>query len=117
MKVLLFLSFLFVSINADYLKTKNVNRCVYDLRPYQNHKGWCYTKSSNDQDYCSTTMKLKDFISGYDYNASASPTCQKRHNLSVTGLSQSEWDYMLAVLAHVLGFSLLFLTAFVAIKI
>ncbi len=110
--------FLFVSLfsfaSADYLYTKASNQCVYDLEPNQNSKGWCYTKRSDDSSHCNTKTKITDFISGYEYKNSE---CHLKNDLKITGLSQSEWSYLMAVLAHVLGFTFLFLIGFLSIKI
>jgi len=100
--------------NADYLNTKTSNQCVYDVTPYQDHKGLCYTKRSNDNSYCNSKLRFKDLISGYELKGS---DCVLKNDLKITGLTQSEWDYSLAFIAHVLGFTMLFLINFLSVLI
>ena len=109
----LFLIFAFsLFLNADYLNTKTTNQCVYDVKPYQNHKGWCYTKRSNNQSYCSSTLKIKDLIAGYEYKDG---DCVLKNDLGLTGLSQEDFDYLMALIAHFLGLTTIFLVNFIAV--
>jgi len=110
--------FIFISfcsfVSADYLNTKTSNQCIYDVTPYQNNTGLCYTKRSNDQNYCNKNLKYKHLINGYEFKNNE---CLLKNDLKITGLSQNQWDYLLAVLAHVMGLTMLFLTNFLAIRI
>ena len=100
--------------NADYLNTKSSNQCVYNVQPYQNEKGLCYTKRSNDQNICSTSLRYKHLINGYEYKNSG---CYLKNDLELTGLTQSEWDYLLAVLANIIGFTMFFIINFLAVNV
>ena len=114
MRNLFLFLFLISMADADFLNTKNANRCAYDLTPYQKHKGWCYVSRHNNQQYCSTTLKTKDFINGYEF---VNGNCVLKNNLKITGLSQDDWDKSMALLAHATGFTLLFLIGFLSVLI
>ena len=116
MKYLFVLFLLFSSVNADYLYTRFANRCVYNLTPYQGHRGWCYIYSDTNESKCNKNSKLSNFIDGYYYDANTDE-CLMKNDLRITGLTQNQWDYLLAVLAHVLGFTMLFLISFLAILV
>ena len=100
--------------NADYLNTKTTNQCIYNVSPYQNHKGLCYTKRSNNQNFCSTTLSYSKLIDGYEYKNSG---CYLKNDLELTGLTQNQWDYLLAVLANIIGFTMFFLINYLAVNV
>ncbi len=100
-------------LNADYLYTKN-NHCVIDLVPYPDNSGLCWHDQHNNNDYCKEKAKYSDFKDGYSY---IDGSCQYKNDLSVTGLTQSEWDYMLAFLANLVGFTMLFMVTFLSVLI
>lgn len=110
--------FVLLSLNAkaDYLYTKYSNRCVYNLTPKQNDKGWCWIYTDNNNSSCNKNAKRSQFIDGYIYDVN-DDTCLMKNDLKISGLSQSEWDYLLAILAHVMGFTMLFLINFLSILI
>jgi len=112
--VLLILLFGFVS--ADYLNTRDKNHCIIDLEPYQNHTGYCYHDQRQDRDECDRRLKMKDLIDGYYYD-SDDKSCLLKNDLKITGLTQNQWDYLLAVLAHVMGFTMLFLIDYLAVLV
>lgn len=114
MKTLLISLFLFTFSNADYLNTVDSNSCVYDLAPNQNSTGWCYIKRSDSLTYCDPTLLLSSLLDGYDYIAS---NCVLKNDLKITGLTQNQWNYLLALLAHALGFTMFFLINYIAIFI
>ncbi len=113
MKQFFFLLLLSLYANADYLYTKT-NKCVYDLAPKQDSKGWCYTKRSNDQRYCNSNAKYSQFMNGYVFQ---NGECNLKNDLKITGLTQNEWSYIMAILANVLGFIFLFLVGFSSLRI
>ena len=115
MKPILIILTLISIASADYLNTKTSNQCVYNVRPYQDHTGWCYTKRSNDHDYCNRHLKMKDLIDGYYLNDDGD--CVEKNDLRTTGLTQNEWDYNLSLLAHVMGFTMLFLINFLSVLV
>ncbi len=112
--LIIFFAIFTSDIKADYLNTKTSNQCVYDVTPYQNETGLCYTKRSNDQSYCSTSLRFKHLIDGYELINS---DCLLKNDLKITGLTQNQWDYLLAVLAHIMGFTMLFLINFLSTSI
>jgi len=116
MKYLFVLFLLFSSANADYLYTKYSNRCVYDLTPYQDNTGWCFIYSDTNNSSCNSRADLDDFIDGYFYKVDTDE-CLLKNDLKITNLTQNQWDYLLSVLAHVLGFTMLFLINFLAILV
>lgn len=115
MKKLIIFAFVTVQfLNADYLHLKD-NHCIADLTPYQNHSGWCWRDiSDNNSSYCSRRAKIDDFIDGYFLD---SGNCILKNDLRITGLTQNQWDYLLAVLANVMGFTMLFLISFLSILV
>ena len=114
MKYLLFLSLILASANADYLNTKTTNQCIFNVKPYQNNTGLCYTKRSNNQSFCSSTLRYKYLIDGYEYK---NAICSLKNDLEITGLSQNEFNYLLAFLAHAMGFTMLILINYTAVLI
>ena len=114
MRYLLPLILILTFSNADYLATSHDNRCVYDLQPNQGNSGWCYTYSDNNNSRCNRRDKRSYFIGGYVYS-SDDDTCLLKNDLKISGLTQREWDYLLAILAHVMGFTMLFLINFLAV--
>ena len=100
-------------LNADYLHTDN-NHCVINLAPYSDNRGLCWHDQHDNNDYCDTKAKYKDFEDGFSYEDNL---CLYRNDLSVTGLTQSEWDYMLAFVANLLGFTMLFMVSFLSVLI
>lgn len=112
--VLMVFFFLISFTHADYLNTSTTNQCIYNVQPYQNNKGLCYTKRSNNLNYCSTALRYSKLIDGYVY---LNGGCYLKNDLRLTGLTQSEWDYLFSVLAHVLGFTMFFLVNFTVIQV
>ena len=110
MKIFFFL-LLTLSLNADYLHITD-NHCVTDLQPYQNNTGLCWNE--NNQTFCSTSASYFDFIDGYFYDGTS---CQYSNDLSVTGLTQSEWDYQLVLLANLIGFVIFMVLSNLAVLI
>ena len=115
MKPILIILALISVTSADYLNTKSNNICVYDVQPYQGHKGWCYTKRSNDNQRCDSRLKMNQLIDGYYLNDDGD--CVMKNDLRTTGLTQNEWDYNLSLLAHVMGFTMLFLINFLSVLV
>ena len=106
----IFIFFVFtLLVQADYLNTKTKNICIYDVEPYVNHKGLCYVKRKNNQSFCNTKLKYKDLIDGYERKAGK---CVLKNDLALTGLTQSEWNYLMAFLAHAVGFTFFFLSTY-----
>jgi len=103
--------FLFTFSNADYLNTKSTNQCIYNVEPYQGHKGLCYTKRSNNQNICNTKLKYKDLIDGYEYVNSG---CYLKHDLAVTGLTENQFNENMTIAGNLVGFSFMFLILFIA---
>ncbi len=99
-------------LNADYLALKDNNHCAADLVPNQDNSGWCYHDMNDDRDECHKYYKMKDFIDGYVFTDGK---CVMKNDLRITGLTQDEWRYFMAVLAHVLGFTMLFLVSFLSV--
>jgi len=108
-------------LSADYLNTKDSNHCAYDVEPNDN-AGWdgeatglCYTDRNDDRDECDDDLEFDDLIDGYYLNDD--DKCVLKHNLRITGLSQSAWYSMMAILGHVLGFTTFFLISFLSILV
>jgi len=112
MKIFIF-SFLISSfLFADYLYTDR-NKCVYDLTP-KNNGGWCYTYTQKNKSECNKRAKITQFLDGYNID---SGSCTLKNDLKITGLTQNQWNVSLALLAHFLGFTQLFLTNFLAVLV
>ncbi len=95
-----------------YLFTQN-NHCVTGLTPYQNSSGWCYVDVSDDNNsYCDDTVSINNFIDGYYFDGS---NCLLKKNLEITGLTQNQWDWNMALLGHFSGFTVLFLISFLSL--
>jgi len=114
MKNLLILLILTLTINADYLNTKDKNHCIINLVPNNNKKGWCYHDQKQDRDECDKKLTMNKLINGYEY---VDNKCQLKNDLKITGLTKNQWDYLMAVLAHIVGFTMLFLISFLSILI
>lgn len=116
-KFLLILSlffFLISYLNADYLNTRNRNICIYNLQPFQGSRGICYTNRLDNVNYCRIRTTFDDLIAGYEF---VNGGCYLKNDLQITGLTQNQWDYLLAVLANVLGFTMLFLISYLSVLI
>ncbi len=109
--LLLILTFTLFS-HADYLNTKSNNICIYDLEPYQDNSGWCYTERSDDSDTCDRRLDMDDLIDGYEYK---DDECNLKNDLKLTGLTQSQWSSFMALLANILGFTMFFLVNYIAV--
>lgn len=112
MKTLIFFIFV-VSANADYINFQN-NHCVVNLTPNQNSTGYCFLDKHDNINYCDTSLNIDSFENGYTFETN---TCLKSNDLQVTGLTQNQWDFLLAVLANVVGFTMLFLIGFLSVLI
>lgn len=98
--------------NADYLHTTNNNICVSGVTPYSGNTGWCYVSSVDGLTYCDDTLSLSSLYDGYiDNNGS----CILKNDLAFTGLTQNQFNYLLALLAHALGFTMFLLINYLAI--
>lgn len=113
MKKLLLFCLLSIFSNADYLLLTN-NHCIYDLSPNQNDTGFCFTDHSDDLGYCSTDLTMNSFIDGYEY---IDGICDLKNDLKITGLTQNQWNYQLALAANFIGFAMLFLIGFLSILV
>jgi len=100
--------------NADYLNTKSTNQCIYNVQPYQNSNGLCYTKRSNNEDICSIKLKYSDLIDGYEYRDGG---CYLKHDLDVTGLSENQFNENMAIAGNMIGLSFMFMTLFISVLI
>ena len=110
MKKTIILISLFLTLSqADYLNTKTSNQCVYNVQPYQNHTGLCYTKRSNDQNYCSTSLRYKHLINGYIYTDGS---CVLSDDLEHTGLDYTTYMNLQALNGTLYGFTLVFFLSF-----
>ncbi len=116
MKHLVTLLLLTLFTSADYLNTKTLNTCIYDVEPYQNNTGLCYTNRSDNTNNCDKKLTYSDLIDGYYYDTDTN-NCLLKNDLKTTGLTQNQWDSMLAILAHVLGFTMLFLINFLSVLV
>jgi len=114
MRFLFFLLVLSVFSNADYLAIRNNNHCVIDLAPNQDDIGWCFHDQSEDSDICESNRTIDDFVAGYYYDGS---DCLLKNDLKVTGLTQNQWSYIMAIIANVIGFVFVFLVGFSAFKV
>lgn len=112
MKKLFLFFFLVVSLNADYLALRDSNHCVIDLTPNQNSKGWCYLDLNTNQNKCDSFSSVDDYIDGYFLDQG---NCVLKNDLKITGLTQNQFNFMMAVLAHVIGFTMLFLISFLSV--
>jgi hypothetical protein len=97
---------------ADYLNTKSTNQCIYNVQPYQNNKGLCYTKRSNNQNKCNKNLRYTDLINGYIYINNA---CVLSQDLESTGLDYNTYKSLQALNASLYGFTLTFLIGFLFI--
>lgn len=95
------------SSSSDYLHTTEKNICVYDVNPYTGQNGWCYISRNDGLSYCDKLLNYSDLIDGYELVGS---NCVMKNDLHLTGLTQNQWNYLLSLLAHFIGFTLLFLT-------
>jgi hypothetical protein len=114
--LLIFFTVFTVLTRADYLNTKDDNHCAVNVQPYQNHTGLCWHDQNRDHDDCQQSVYYKHLIDGYYYDADLG-ACLLKNDLSITSLTQDQWDYMLSILAHVMGFTMLFLVNFLSVLI
>jgi len=112
MKALIFV-LMIVGVHADYLNTKTKNHCVYSLLPNQNNKGWCYTDRNTGEDECDRRLTIDQLIDGYYLDDDGN--CVLEENLKITGLTKNQWDWLLALMGQLVGFTVLFLVSFLAI--
>jgi len=116
MKFLLLSFILAFTLKADYLYI-GTNICVHSLniQDYEGKGIYCYTKSiDSDIKECSVDAKYTDFINGFEYKSDA---CTMKNDLKITGLTQEQWSFNMALLAHFLGFTQLFLINFLVILV
>jgi len=104
----------FTSANADYLNTRDNNHCIIDLEPNQDNKGWCYHDQNQDRDECDRRLSYDDLIAGYVYE---DDECNLKKDLKTTGLTQMQWNDLMSILAHALGFTMLFLVNFLSVLV
>jgi len=114
MRFLFFLLVLSVFSSADYLATKDNNHCVINLTPYQDDSGWCFHDQNTNSDKCKRRRTIEDFVAGYYFDGS---DCLLKNDLKVTGLTQNQWSYTMAIIANVIGFVLVFLVGFSAFRV
>ena len=124
--LLLFLIFVSL-INADdvyvydqFLKTKNGNRCVYDLTPRgdSGQNGWCYKNSSDDQKVCDKTLERSDFTAGYRYDEEADDEkCILNYFTHRTGISYEDMNWLFALAGNLIGFSFMLMSLYLTILI
>lgn len=112
MRLNFFVSFMLIVTfsNADYLYIKR-NTCVKDIIIHTTeNKGFCWTRVSNDTQYCSKTALLdRHFFNGW-HNVSGVCTQIKAPN--ALGMTFEEYNFMQALLANLAGFFLIFLAGF-----
>ncbi len=117
MNKIIFSSFIFLLITtssfSDSLLYSN-NHCVYDIEPYHSNTGLCFSDRLDSLRYCDEEITHNDFMDGYSLVDS---NCVVKNDLLLTGLTQNQWDYLLAVLAHILGFTMLFLVNYLSILV
>lgn len=99
---------------ADYLNIKTTNQCVYNVTPYQGNKGLCYVRRSDDKSFCNKNLRYSHLIAGYHLVGS---DCVLKNDLQLTGLTQEDFDYLMAVLAHIMGFTMLFMMSFISYNV
>ncbi len=99
----LMIIFFTVFLNADYLYHDN---CVYDISDN------CYTYSSDNSRICDQDIIIEDFIGGYKY---ADGNCTKDEIFNQIGLTQHEWNFQMALMGNLIGFTTLFLTLFLTV--
>ena len=109
MKKLLFILFIFTQVSfskvGTFLYTKNT-RCVENVIPNPNDKGFCYEYSSNlGTQYCTKKAKLSHFIRGYIFESN---TCRIEDDLKLTGMTKDEYNYIIIFIA--ISFVLVFFT-------
>jgi len=113
MKKFIILIFLFFTYSeADYLNTKTTNQCVYNVTPYQNNKGLCYTKRSTGQNFCSATLRYTNLINGYNY---VNGSCILSDDLKYTGLDYETFTTFQALNGTLYGFVLVLWLSFLFI--
>jgi len=114
---ILFILLLTLSLKADSLYTNDLI-CVHSItiEDYQGIGIYCYDKRTSDGDVreCSSNARYDNFISGYEYKDGK---CQIKNDLKITGLTQNQWSFSMALLAHFLGFTQLFLINFLIILV
>ncbi|MDQ7083945.1 MAG: hypothetical protein Q9M36_03010 [Sulfurovum sp.] len=113
-KYLSFFLFFSLFLSADYLNTLDRNRCVYNVQPNQNRQGICYTITLNNRDLCDVNLQYSDLIDGYEQVGGG---CFLKNDLQLTGFTQIEYSYFLALIAHVLGLTMLILISYLSIQI
>ena len=113
MKFVLLVFVSFFILKADFLALRDRNHCVYNLEPKQNSSGWCYRDRNRDKDRCDRFAKIDDFIAGYYLDDNGN--CILKKNLKITGLTQNQWDWNMALLGHFTGFTVLFLISFLSL--
>lgn len=114
MKIVLILLSLTMLSNADYLYVSVGNHCVYDVQPYQDHMGSCWIDRHDGVSYCSESVNLDVFKDGYFYDAGS---CTYKNDLKITGLTQLEFDSMMAFLANLIGFTMLMMVSYISVLI
>jgi len=99
-------------LNADYLYVSN-NHCVIDLVT-RDGGGWCFHDLNDNVNVCEKNSDRDDYLDGYSY---VDGSCQYNNDASVTGLTVSEWNFMIAILANLIGFTMLFMVSFLSVLI
>ncbi len=114
MKSFLFYLLLTLSLTADSLH-KNTLICVHSItiEEYEGKGVYCYTKSSGGSE-CDLNATYDSFVTGYTYTDGK---CTIKNDLKITGLTQEQWSFSMALLAHFLGFTQLFLINFLVILV
>lgn len=113
MKHLIALLLLTLTLQADYLYTGN-NHCINNLVPNEDKTGWCWHDIAEAKDYCDKNELIENFYDGYSY---VDGQCLYKNDLTLTGLTQNEWNYMIAIMANMIGFTMFFMINFLSIMI
>jgi hypothetical protein len=112
--IFLLLSFFVYTVvsRADYLNTATSNQCVYNVVPYQDNTGWCYTKREDDRTYCNKNLNLDDLIDGYYLDGE---DCLLKKDLKITGLTENQLNYQMYLMGNFVGFSSLIIMLFLVV--
>ncbi len=116
MKQFLFLMFFFFLLttysNADYLNTRTSNHCIYSVEPYQDSSGLCYIDRHTGDNVCDKRLSFDDLLDGYEF---VDGGCYLKKDLEYLQLSENQFNYQMAFIGNLMGFSFMFLILFISV--
>lgn len=118
MRILLLFIFFTYFLNADYLY--NNNTCVSSFKSINknrpNRKQCRIFYSAGGRVNLRPQCLDLNLINGYTYDANLA-TCSLDNDWSKVGLSEEDWNFQIAIVANLTGFTIYFLVNFLSILV